>query len=259
MIDFAELLNQDIAITQITPIYQYYSAGEEISVCNRDQNALIFCSDCSIEYHCETGKTIMAEKNSIILLPEHSSYKAVFRTSDGAAKDNKISDRLIKFTLLNDKFSEDSPSVITEKVNSATRLIIDDIFSIESAKKRIKLNASFYALLNNLLCKNEANDILMRPAIDFLDSNPKFNSVSVNGLAKMCNMHPTTFRRHFEYAFGISPSQYIKNNFKEMAKYYLITEQRSVKEVSCLLGFSNVSYFSRFFKENTGFLPSEIK
>ena len=99
----------------------------------------------------------------------------------------------------------------------------------------------------------------MRPAIDFLDSNPKFNSVSVNGLAKMCNMHPTTFRRHFEYAFGISPSQYIKNNFKEMAKYYLVTEQRSVKETSDILGFNDVSYFSRFFKENMGVSASHIK
>lgn len=63
----------------------------------------------------------------------------------------------------------------------------------------------------------------------------------------------------FRYVLGISPSEYIKRKFTETAKYYLTTEQRSVKEVAYMLGFSNASYFSRFYKENTGFLPSEIR
>lgn len=259
MIDFAELLNCDAAITQVTPVYQYYSAGEKISVYNRDDNGLLFASNCSMEYHGENGKSAKVNRGSIVLLPEGAAYTAEFVDSEGSVKENRISDYLIKFKLYKANFNADFPCVITENTNSKIRLIIDDIFSIESARNRLRLKSSFYSLLSNLIPKDDINDVLIQPAIDYLNSNPKFNLVSVNSLAKMCNMHPTTFRRHFEAAFGISPSQYIKDTFKEMAKYYLITEQRSVKEVVYRLGFSSASYFSRFYKENTGFSPSEIK
>lgn len=259
MMDFSELLHSDFAITQVTPIYQYYSADDVLCVHNRLNNGLFFCSDCDVTYTSDNGACLRADRNSFVLLPEGSSYNIVFRSSDGSDNYNKISDYLINFKLLEGGFNLDFPYVISEKVSSATRLIIDDIFSIEAAKNRLKLYSSFYTLLNNLFCKKEAVDYLIQPAIDYLNLNPEFNSVSVNSLSKMCNMHPTTFRRHFEAAFGISPSQFIKDHFKKLANYHLITEQRTVKEVAYLLGFGNVSYFSRFYKENTGFLPSEIK
>lgn len=257
--DFKEFSNCDFAVTQVTPVYQYYKTDEEYIMYDRINNGLFFTSNCSVEYYGENGEYLRVGRNNIVLVPENSSYKVVFRESDGSVEDNKLSDYIINFKLISGKFSEEFPCVIADKVTPSTRLIIEDIFSAESAKKRLRLNASFYALLSNLLCKVEANDELIQPAVDYLNSNPKFNSLSVNSLARMCNMHPTTFRRHFETAFGISPSQYIKDNYKEMAKYYLVTEQRSVKETSDILGFNDVSYFSRFFKENMGVSASHIK
>lgn len=59
MMDFDELFNRDFTIIQITPVYQYYSKDEKVPVYCRDDNGLLFCSDCSIEYHGENGKILL--------------------------------------------------------------------------------------------------------------------------------------------------------------------------------------------------------
>ena len=45
----------------------------------------------------------------------------------------------------------------------------------------------------------------------------------------------------------------------EKAKIYLKDTDYKVYEVADILGFENVTYFSRFFKKHTGISPKEYK
>lgn len=262
MMNFFDFFKHDFAVKGIIPIYQYYESDMQITVDNRVNNGLIFLTDCSAEYTFNTlsnKETLFVPQNSIVLLPENSSYTVRFIDSKGSMNEKTVSDYLINFDLIGIKFNEKIPCVVSDKINSTVYFNLNDVFSIDSAIHRLTLNATFYSLLDNLFIKNKTSDVLLKPALDYINSNPKFDKINVNVLADLCNMHITTFRRHFKNMFGMSPSQFIKNDFIKRANYYLITKQYSIKTVSFILGFENVSYFSRFYKDNTGYMPSEVK
>ena len=44
----------------------------------------------------------------------------------------------------------------------------------------------------------------------------------------------------------------------EKARELLSTKEYSVKEVSVIVGYSDVSYFSRIFKKESGYPPIEL-
>lgn len=262
MINFFDFFKHDFAVNGIIPIYQYYESNMQITVHNRVNNGLVFFTDCSAEYTFNTinGKeTLFVPQNSIVLLTKNSSYTVRFIDSKGSMSDKKVSDYLINFDLIGNEFDEKIPCIVLDKISSTISFNLNDVFSIDSAIHRLTLNATFYSLLDNLFVKNKTSDVLLKPALDYINSNPKFDKINVNVLADLCNMHISTFRRHFKNMFGMSPSQFVKNDFIKRANYYLITKQYSIKTVSGILGFENVSYFSRFYKDNTGYMPSEVK
>jgi len=63
----------------------------------------------------------------------------------------------------------------------------------------------------------------------------------------------------FRKGLGMSPMQYVAKRKAEVAERMLAEGNASVNEVASTLGFNSVSYFSRFFKRQTGKLPSTIK
>lgn len=259
MTNFFEFFASDLAVTGVTPIYQYYGNGAEVAVKDRENNGLVFLTGCSARYTVDGVQVLYAPQNSAVLLPKGSSYDVTFLDSKGSVVERRVSDYLINFELTEKEFEEKLPITVSDKINPSVLLDLKDIFSVNSAIYRLTLNATFYSLLNNLFIQNKPSDGLLKPALDYIDSNPGFDQVNVNILADLCNMHISTFRRHFENMFGISPSQFIKNYFVKRADYYLVAGQYSVKNVALILGFGSASYFSRFYKENTGYMPSKIK
>jgi AraC family transcriptional regulator, transcriptional activator of pobA len=58
---------------------------------------------------------------------------------------------------------------------------------------------------------------------------------------------------------GDTPVDMIRSRALLEAKRKLLENKLSVKEVSHLLGYENTSYFSKVFKEDTGFTPAEFR
>jgi len=75
-------------------------------------------------------------------------------------------------------------------------------------------------------------------------------------LAKLCFLSTSQFYNLFNKHFGCSPLQYRDNLVIEKAKVLLKLEEITVSEVSEILGFTDVAYFSRFFKKHVGVSPS---
>jgi AraC-like DNA-binding protein len=57
----------------------------------------------------------------------------------------------------------------------------------------------------------------------------------------------------------MTPYQYFIHIKIQKAKSLLTQKDASVKEVAYKLGFDDQFYFSRLFKNKTGFSPSELK
>lgn len=80
--------------------------------------------------------------------------------------------------------------------------------------------------------------------------------LSLEDLAGLVNLSCSQLKQKFRNQLGISPRNYINSRKIEYAKELLLTE-RSVTEVSMMLGFSSSSYFSAVFKKYTLYSPRE--
>lgn len=68
-------------------------------------------------------------------------------------------------------------------------------------------------------------------------------------LSKLCHMHPNHFIRFFKEKVGKTPSRYINTQKLEFAKQLLKDSDMTIAEISEKYGFTDVSYFSKQFKE----------
>ncbi len=70
---------------------------------------------------------------------------------------------------------------------------------------------------------------------------------------------PKTLSNLFAIFNQKTPSQIIQERITIEAKRLLCYTERSIKHITYELGFEDVSYFSSFFKKNTGLPPSDFR
>lgn len=78
------------------------------------------------------------------------------------------------------------------------------------------------------------------------------NSVSIENLAKKASMSLRNFNRRFKSATGKSAVKYLQQVRIEAAKKELENGKLSFDEISFTVGYENVSFFRRIFKQGTG-------
>lgn len=83
--------------------------------------------------------------------------------------------------------------------------------------------------------------------------------LSLAQLASISYLSISHFRHLFTEIFQLSPMEY-QNSLRLLhAKDYLIQGYFSITEIAYKCGFSDVNYFSRFFKQKTGISPTAYK
>lgn len=92
---------------------------------------------------------------------------------------------------------------------------------------------------------------------NLLDTNLE-ESTPVEELAQHAGMSLSKFKRLFKQVFGTTPYKYYLKNRMEKAMELLLSGQQSVSEVGFLIGYTNLSQFTKAFKKHHGILPSEV-
>lgn len=82
---------------------------------------------------------------------------------------------------------------------------------------------------------------------------------SVSFYADQLFKSPKTLSNVFAIYNQKTPSQIIQDRIVLEARRLLLYTDRSVKHITFELGFEDVSYFSNFFKKNTGTSPSDFR
>ncbi len=85
------------------------------------------------------------------------------------------------------------------------------------------------------------------------------STISVEKLSKMAGMSLSKFKLLFKQIFGTTPYQYYLTNRMERAMELLESKKYSVSEVGYIIGYSNLSQFTKAFHKHFGILPSDIK
>lgn len=78
-------------------------------------------------------------------------------------------------------------------------------------------------------------------------------------LAEMVFLNTDYMSRIFKKEFGVSISTYLLQKRVEEAKKLLSQSTLPINTVSIYVGYSNFSYFTKMFKENTGYSPLEYR
>ena len=125
----------------------------------------------------------------------------------------------------------------------------------------------FFALLykNNLIEQQINKSLLTVNTMDKIKSVLNYinehytEDITINTLANICDYSEYHFMRFFKKYTGKTCIQFIKNYRLEKAYNLLKNTDLPVTQISFDVGFSNVSYFIRSFKEKYKVTPKELR
>lgn len=83
--------------------------------------------------------------------------------------------------------------------------------------------------------------------------------ITLNELAKRFYISPCYLDRKFKACIGYSINQYVIDRRMGEAQRMLIFEDKSIKDISLAVGYSNLQYFYATFKKYTGKSPSVFR
>ena len=83
--------------------------------------------------------------------------------------------------------------------------------------------------------------------------------LSLSSLPERMGVSYSYIKKLFLRQYGMPPSRYVTLRRIERAKELLADPERPISEMSALLGYSSVYYFSRVFRQETGLSPSEYR
>ena len=268
-VQFKELVNISFDIHNIIIIDHHWYNGDRFAIPSggRPDNGIMFLSECDFEYIDPDGSVYdTARRGSIVYSPIGSVYTCRFSLPETHQFD-KIADYLINFRLFDEKSGEEfrlaDDRLIISPENSARYL---DLFEKIASQRRkgTLLRPMIKGLVYELLCtislELQRSDLMTRrfapiyPAIKYIRGTD-ISELDAAGLPALCHLSESCFRRLFTEYYGMPPLKYINSLKIGQAEERLRSGLMTVAEVAESLGFSDTSYFSRFYKRETGRSP----
>lgn len=100
---------------------------------------------------------------------------------------------------------------------------------------------------------------LIEKAVKYVEDNISRSDLSVEELAREMGMSRVHLYKKISALTGKSPIEFIRLLRLKRATQYLAESQLTIAEIAYRLGFNNPKYFSKYFKEEFGILPSEYQ
>lgn len=104
----------------------------------------------------------------------------------------------------------------------------------------------------------DAKRKIVQESLAYIDEHYQ-EMISVTDISKALGTSNSYLSRIFKESMGQTIIHTINCKKIETAKMYLKKTDYKVYEVADMLGFENVTYFSKFFKKHTGMSPKEYK
>lgn len=119
----------------------------------------------------------------------------------------------------------------------------------------------FYDVLSEIFPVMERETLGKKHAIvelaqRYVDEHP---DCSIPDIAKACYISEPYLYLLFKRVLGTTPNEYRQEQLCEKGVELLTTTNKSIEEISDLLGFSSCSYFRKILKKHVGATPREIR
>lgn len=86
-----------------------------------------------------------------------------------------------------------------------------------------------------------------------------FEDLSIEELADLSYMSPSTFKRKFKQLIGESPGRYIKQKRMEKAAELLKISSENITQISFACGYKDPGHFSKAFRNFYGYSPKKFR
>lgn len=252
----------DVTISEIEYIYhkkrpQGFSYSKE----KRDYYTIAFILSGSAEYNFLNRKCI-AKSGDIIFLDKNSSYCA--RVISKEAWEHFV----ISFKTPVDNEALNLPFKTINKTTHISRFNelfseAHNVWSQCGAAYKIRTKAIVTKILYELTMENISNffdrdtmHLTIRKISDYMEENYS-EKITIEDLAKLSGYSASHFARIFNEVYGISPIQYLNHIRITHAKNLIKAKQHTITQIAQKCGFTNVYYFSSYFKKATGVSPKE--
>ena len=80
--------------------------------------------------------------------------------------------------------------------------------------------------------------------------------ITLSEIARSLHCSTVTLTQHFKSEFGITIMEYVRQKRMEEARRLLLATNAPLREIALMLGYPDVEYFSRSFKEEFGIPPA---
>lgn len=201
-----------------------------------DENSPDFSAEEVYQIHCDNGQSSVPDdeelaearknlKSSIAKFVEHHKVKNMPRFTE----------------LFNQLYETYARTGLCDKLNlkAYMMLIISEIVRELESKSEEMLSGA---------------DQVMQ-FIDYVTQNYA-KEIDLNAIVKDFGVSPSSFRVIFKTRMNTTPWDYVINCRIEQAKHLLLTGRYNMSEVSYMVGYDNIHYFSRLFKSKVGCSPT---
>ncbi len=178
-------------------------------------------------------------------------------------KPKSSSQKLISFT---DTFDEKTSLDLRKILSNLIDLFFQNKSLLRDRLINLKTEELFIIVLqsslNNLLSSFVSNYRVSHPFshLIYKINNQLYKNWSVSDLATLCNMSEPSIYRYFQKNFGTTPNKYIWTKKLEKSQYLLRTSPHmNISEIGYAIGIQRPAYFTRVFKQMTGYTPNQYR
>lgn len=247
---------------------------------SHDFPELFFVRECS-DFHrlLLDDRQYMLKKGQLMIYPPNAVHKIIFPSNSvidiiSFDTDSDLSDLYGRVITLNIKQMQMLEEVMTEGV----RLFLDtpcvdyakgmslhnraNDFALQSFKNGFEsflLDLCLCEMKEEMRCESN-REISLEEQFERVVSYMKRNidkPLSLDDLATAFSFSVTKIQKLFYRYADCAPMQYFMDLKLAAAKKMMCGTALNYTQISAMLGFSSVSYFSRLFKKRTGLTPSE--
>ncbi|HEY9061813.1 MAG TPA: response regulator transcription factor [Pseudobacteroides sp.] len=136
---------------------------------------------------------------------------------------------------------------------------VSDIFNLQSLEEIIEFTKNkAKSILQHLIYKQKNLHPIIKRAMKHIKTNYS-KDISLKCLAHDFNINANYLGRLFKEELGVYFTDYLNTIRVEKAKELLLSTNKSTREISIEIGYSDPNYFYSLFKKYTGISPSEFK
>jgi len=255
--DFSEILKTQFSITDISVIYQT-PAWTTLGVGDkRILNGFLLIDDGECKYEWDGGAAEL-KKGSMIYLP--TGCRKVVKVTKQPFSFYRISFIMKECGSGEEIIFDENPNLFAENMSKTTFEICENLLKSTLSENNTFISMSHLCSLFEKIKKAHKPEVDERVAkiINYIENNYTEN-FDAETLSDICFLSRAQMFRLFKKETGDTPIDYRNRLRIKKAQQLIQSGECTIREISDMLGFENVYYFSRIFAKYTGISPGKYK